>query len=161
MSCYAAVQVSSEFFMREVLGMDREWGVLAWDVAGRGISYMLLEAFGYLCMVSLVMCSPISALLTLGLCFCDTFLLLSPASRRCRGNGCLYQPALAEPLGQAKSESTLDSVKPFSPKHTKEFPHDRLQRCHTTRTGSSNKPFSDEIAVKCTLPCGKLKQRRN
>ena len=48
----AARQVSSEFFMREVLGVETEWGVLAWDVAGRGISYMLLEAAAYLFMVS-------------------------------------------------------------------------------------------------------------
>eukprot|EP00752_Nemacystus_decipiens_P003898 g3578.t3 len=46
------IRVSSEFFMREVLGMEREWGVLAWDVAGRGICYMLLEAAAYLSMVS-------------------------------------------------------------------------------------------------------------
>lgn len=37
--------------MREVLGMEREWGVLAWDVAGKGICYMLLEAVAYLSMV--------------------------------------------------------------------------------------------------------------
>ena len=43
--------MSSEFFMREVLGMEREWGVLAWDVAGKGICYMCLEAAGYLFLV--------------------------------------------------------------------------------------------------------------
>lgn len=41
--------------MREVLGMDREWGVLAWDVAGKGISYMCLEAAGYLGLVSVLL----------------------------------------------------------------------------------------------------------
>lgn len=46
------LQVSSEFYVREVLGMDREWGVLAWDVAGRGICYMCLEALAYLGLVS-------------------------------------------------------------------------------------------------------------
>ncbi len=37
--------------MREVLGMEREWGVLAWDVAGKAICYMCLEAVGYLFLV--------------------------------------------------------------------------------------------------------------
>lgn len=52
-------QVSSEFYMREVLGINREWGVLAWDVAGKAICYMCLEAVGYLTLVSL---SPIGML---------------------------------------------------------------------------------------------------
>ena len=39
--------------MREVLGMEREWGVLAWDVAGKCICYMCLEAAGYLFLVRL------------------------------------------------------------------------------------------------------------
>ncbi|CAN0413407.1 unnamed protein product, partial [Laminaria digitata] len=48
------IKVSSEFYMREVLGMKREWGVLAWDVAGKAIWYMCLEAVGYLTMVLVV-----------------------------------------------------------------------------------------------------------
>lgn len=46
--------------MREVLGINREWGVLAWDVAGKAICYMCLEAVGYLTLVSL---SPIIGML--------------------------------------------------------------------------------------------------
>lgn len=56
------LQISSEFFMREVLGMEREWGALAWDTAGRGICYMLLEAVGYLSLVSCVAGDALSAL---------------------------------------------------------------------------------------------------
>lgn len=53
--------------MREVLGINREWGVLAWDVAGKAICYMCLEAVGYLTLVSLFLmlfwwkCSKFSA----------------------------------------------------------------------------------------------------
>lgn len=39
--------------MREVLGISREWGVLAWDVAGKAICYMCMEAVGYMTLVSL------------------------------------------------------------------------------------------------------------
>lgn len=46
-------QVSSEFYMREVMGLERsKLGVLAWDVAGMGITYMLLETLLYLTLVS-------------------------------------------------------------------------------------------------------------
>eukprot|EP00903_Cladosiphon_okamuranus_P005738 g5694.t1 len=48
------LRITSEFFMREVLGMEREWGVFAWDVAGKEICYMLLEAMAYLSMVLVV-----------------------------------------------------------------------------------------------------------
>ncbi|CAN0193444.1 unnamed protein product [Ectocarpus sp. 12 AP-2014] len=52
------IRVSSEFYVREVMGMDREGGVLAWDVAGRGICYMCLEALAYLGLVLVVEYSP-------------------------------------------------------------------------------------------------------
>ena len=44
--------MSSEFYIREVLGRQRPWGVLAWDVAGQAIVYMCLQAVGYLALVS-------------------------------------------------------------------------------------------------------------
>ena len=40
--------------MREVLGIEREWKAMAWDVAGQGIVYMCIEALVYFTLVSLV-----------------------------------------------------------------------------------------------------------
>lgn len=44
-----------EFWLREILHQEREGGVLAWDVAAMGITYMCAEAVAYLALVSTYM----------------------------------------------------------------------------------------------------------
>ncbi|CAM9219255.1 unnamed protein product [Choristocarpus tenellus] len=42
------IKLSEEYYMREVLGQFQVGGVFGWEVAGREMVYMLLEAVGYL-----------------------------------------------------------------------------------------------------------------
>lgn len=71
--------------------MNRKWGVMAWDVAGKPICYMCAEAIGYLTLVSAVRLAPFTCA---DRCLC---VRMGVASRRCAmscGNDVLYYTRL-------------------------------------------------------------------